>query len=199
MLWWTIIAIMTLQHFTKTGVDSYRLPYAMKVQILINCIYGIDKDFNATEATKFGLLLKVLEGEDVNTLSEYKPILPSLSGNIIFGNSLLGSNNIPDNNTGENVNAYDFGELKFNVVIGNPPYMSSEDMKNLTPLEHTLYPSAYTSAYKQYDKYFLFIERALQLLENNGVLGYIVPSKFMKVGAALKLRDLISNIIILQS
>ena len=60
----------------KTGVDSYRLPYAMKVQILINCIYGIDKDFNATEATKFGLLLKVLEDEDVNTLSEYKPILP---------------------------------------------------------------------------------------------------------------------------
>lgn len=177
----------------KTGVDSYRLPYAMKVQILINCIYGIDKDFNATEATKFGLLLKVLEDEDVNTLSEYKPILPDLSGNIIFGNSLLDSNNIPDNNTGENVNAYDFGELKFNVVIGNPPYMSSEDMKNLTPLEHTLYPSAYTSAYKQYDKYFLFIERALQLLENNGVLGYIVPSKFMKVGAALKLRDLISN------
>lgn len=46
---------------------------------------------------------------------------------------------------------------------------------------------------KQYDKYFLFIERALNLLKPNGYLGYIVPSKFMKVGAAKELRTLIAN------
>lgn len=177
----------------KTGVDSFRLPYSIKVRILTNCIYGVDKDYNATEATKFGLLLKVLEGEDVNSLADYKPILPSLSQNILFGNSLLGSNDVKDNKLVEAINTYDFEDLKFNVIIGNPPYMSSEDMKNLTPLEHPLYPLKYDSAYKQYDKYFLFIERSLQLLKDDGALGYIIPSKFMKVGAALKLRDLISR------
>lgn len=177
----------------RTGIDSFRLPYSMKVRILTSCIYGVDKDYNATEATKFGLLLKVLEGEDVNSLADYKPILPSLSQNIFFGNSLLAPNDVRDGNLIETINTYDFGNLKFDVVIGNPPYMSSEDMKNLTPLEHPLYPSKYDSAYKQYDKYFLFIERGLQLLKDNGVLGYIIPSKFMKVGAALKLRDLISR------
>lgn len=177
----------------RTGIDSFRLPYSMKVRILTSCIYGVDKDYNATEATKFGLLLKVLEGEDVNSLSGHKPILPSLSQNIFFGNSLLESKDVRDNNIRETINTYDFGELKFDVVIGNPPYMSSEDMKNLTPLEHPLYPSKYNSAYKQYDKYFLFIERGLQLLNDDGALGYIIPSKFMKVGAALKLRDLISR------
>lgn len=177
----------------KTGVDSFRLPYSIKVRILTNCIYGVDKDYNATEATKFGLLLKVLEGEDVNSLADYKPILPNLSQNILFGNSLLGSNDVRDNKLVEAINTYDFGELKFNVIIGNPPYMSSEDMKNLTPLEHPLYHLKYDSAYKQYDKYFLFIERGLQLLKDDGALGYIIPSKFMKVGAALKLRDLISK------
>ncbi len=177
----------------KTGVDSFRLPYSIKVRILTNCIYGVDKDYNATEATKFGLLLKVLEGEDVNSLADYKPILPNLSQNILFGNSLLGSNDVRNNKLVEAINTYDFGELKFNVIIGNPPYMSSEDMKNLTPLEHPLYPLKYNSAYKQYDKYFLFIERGLQLLKDDGALGYIIPSKFMKVGAALKLRDLISR------
>jgi len=177
----------------KAGVNGFRLPYSIKVKILTNCIYGVDKDYNATEATKFGLLLKVLEGEDVNSLADYKPILPSLSQNILFGNSLLGSNDVRDNKLVEAINTYDFGDLKFNVVIGNPPYMSSEDMKNLTPLEHPLYPSKYDSAYKQYDKYFLFIERGLQLLKDDGGIGYIIPSKFMKVGAALKLRDLISR------
>lgn len=176
----------------RTGVDSFRVPYAMKIRILTHCIYGVDKDFNATEATKFGLLLKILEGEDVNSLSGYNPILPSLSSNVIFGNSLLESDDVPDNNR-ETVNAYNFGRLRFNVIVGNPPYMSSEDMKNLIPIEYPLYPSKYVSAYKQYDKYFLFIERALQLLTDDGVLGYIIPSKFMKVGAALKLRELISN------
>ena len=177
----------------KAGVNGFRLPYSIKVKILTNCIYGVDKDYNATEATKFGLLLKVLEGEDVNSLADYKPILPSLSQNILFRNSRLGSHEVRDNKLVEAINTYDFGDLKFNVVIGNPPYMSSEDMKNLTPLEYPLYPSKYDSAYKQYDKYFLFIERGLQLLKDDGGIGYIIPSKFMKVGAALKLRDLISR------
>lgn len=177
----------------RTGIDSFRLPYSIKLRILTSCIYGVDKDYNATEATKFGLLLKVLEGEDVDSLVGYKPILPSLSQNIFYGNSLLESKDVNDNSLSETINTYDFVDLKFDVVIGNPPYMSSEDMKNLTPLEHPLYPSKYDSAYKQYDKYFLFIERGLQLLNENGALGYIIPSKFMKVGAALKLRNLIAT------
>lgn len=180
------------EELCRTGIDGFRLPYSMKVKILTNCIFGVDKDYNATEATKFGLLLKVLEDENVNSLSGHKPILPSLSQNIFFGNSLLGTDDVKNTNLRESINTYDFGELKFDVVIGNPPYMSSEDMKNLTPLEHPLYPLKYNSAYKQYDKYFLFIERGLQLLKDDGALGYIIPSKFMKVGAALKLRDLIA-------
>ncbi len=177
----------------RAGVGGFRLPYSIKAKILTNCIYGVDKDYNATEATKFGLLLKVLEGEDVNSLADYKPILPSLSQNIFFGNSLLESNDVSDSKLVVPINPYDFNNLKFDAVVGNPPYMSSEDMKNLTPLEYPLYPAKYDSAYKQYDKYFLFIERGIQLLKNHGVLGYIIPSKFMKVGAALKLRDLISE------
>ena len=106
---------------------------------------------------------------------------------------MLGADDVINATTREIINTYDFGDLKFDVVVGNPPYMSSEDMKNLTPLEHPLYPNKYDSAYKQYDKYFLFIERGLQLLKEDGVLGYIIPSKFMKVGAATKLRDIIAR------
>lgn len=109
------------------GINNYRLPYAIKVRILTHCIFGVDKDYNATEATKFGLLLKLLEGEDVNSLANHKPILPSLSENIFFGNSLLDLADVNNASTREIINTYDFGNLKFDVIVGNPPYMSSED------------------------------------------------------------------------
>ena len=56
------------------------------------------------------------------------------------------------------VNAFDYGTRKFDIIIGNPPYMKTEDIKTFTPLEKPIYESNYKSAYKQYDKYFLFLE-----------------------------------------
>ncbi len=176
----------------QTSIDTYKLPYEIKRKLLGNCIYGVDKDFNAVEACKFGLLLKLLEDEDVNSLSLFHPILPDLSNNIFYGNSLLSTTDVPADDALE-INPFDFGDRTFDLIVGNPPYMKTEDIKAFTPKEKPLYKKEYTSAYKQYDKYFLFIERALNLLKPNGYLGYIIPSKFMKVGAAKELRNLIAN------
>lgn len=178
----------------QTSIDTYKLPYEMKRNLLVNCIYGVDKDFNAVEACKFGLLLKLLEDEDVNSLSLFHPILPDLSNNIFYGNSLLSTTDVPADDALE-INPFDFGDRTFDLIVGNPPYMKIEDIKAFTPKEKSLYEKGnrYKCAYKQYDKYFLFIERALNLLKPDGYLGYIVPSKFMKVGAAKELRNLIAN------
>lgn len=178
----------------QTSIDTYKLPYEMKRNLLVNCIYGVDKDFNAVEACKFGLLLKLLEDEDVNSLSSFHPILPDLSNNIFYGNSLLSTADVPADDAFE-INPFDFGDRTFDLIVGNPPYMKTEDIKTFTPKEKSLYEKGnrYTSAYKQYDKYFLFIERALNLLKPDGYLGYVVPNKFMKVGAAKELRNFIAN------
>lgn len=178
----------------QTSIDTYKLPYEMKRNLLLSCVYGVDKDFNAVEACKFGLLLKLLEDEDVNSLSSFHPILPDLSNNIFYGNSLLSTSDVPKDDALE-VNPFDFNDKVFDLIVGNPPYMKTEDIKAFTPKEKSLYEKGnrYRSAYKQYDKYFLFIERALSLLKPEGYLGYIVPSKFMKVGAARELRNLIAK------
>lgn len=185
-----------LQHdrskLRHTNIDTYKLPFEIKRQLLVNCIFGVDKDFNAVEACKFGLLLKLLEDEDETTLSAFHPILPVLDENIFFGNSLLETSDVPEEES-EMVNPFDFGSLRFDFIVGNPPYMKTEDIKNITPEEYKLYPKKYESAYKQYDKYFLFIQRAMQLLKEGGCMGYIVPSKFMKVGAGRNLRRLITG------
>ena len=176
----------------QTNNNTYKLPFEIKRKVLLNCIYGVDKDYNAVEATKFGLLLKLLESEDVNSIDKTEPVLPDLSENIFFGNSLLNPQQVEKKNQTE-VNPFDFSKLRFDVIVGNPPYMKSEDMKNIIPLELPLYKTNYISAYKQFDKYFLFLEQGLNLLTADGILGYIVPSKFAKVGAGKKLRELLAE------
>lgn len=174
-----------------TSIGTYRLKFEYKRSLLVSCIFGVDKDYNAAEATKFGLLLKLLEDEDVNSVSDAHPILPNLDNNIFWGNSLI-YNDIADENDSEKINPFDFKDKRFDVIVGNPPYMKTEDMKNITPLEFPIYKINYKTAFKQFDKYFLFIERGFKLLKDDGALGFIVPSKFMKVGAGKELRKLIS-------
>jgi len=178
------------QKLIQTSVDTFKLPFEIKKQIIENCIFGVDKDYNAVEACKFGLLLKVLENEENTTIST--PALPNIDDNIHFGNSLIDSSITSAENL-EAINPYDFGDTKFDVILGNPPYMATEHMKQLTPFELPLYKRHFASSYKQFDKYFLFIERGLSLLKDDGYFGYIVPSKFTKVGAGSKLRELLTS------
>jgi methylase of polypeptide subunit release factors len=185
-----------IQHDTsklvQIGENSYRLKYTEKKQLLKNCIYGVDKDFNAAEASKFGLLLKLLENEDSASLINERPILPDLAKNIFYGNSLLSSSDINAKDASD-INPFDFSTMRFDAIIGNPPYLTTEGMNKVTPKELPIYKKKYLSAYKQFDKYIVFIERALSLLKKNGLLGYIVPLKFMKVEAGQELRRLITS------
>lgn len=147
-----------IQHDTSKLVqiseNSYRLKYAIKKKLLTKCIYGVDKDFNASEACKFGLLLKLLEDEDSTSLMREHPVLPKLDTNIFFGNSLFTNSDVSTDDV-EEINPFDFGQLRFDAIIGNPPYLSTEGMKNITPKELPVYKRKYSCAYKQFDKYII--------------------------------------------
>lgn len=174
----------------QTAISTYKLKFETKRQLLTSCIFGVDKDYNAVEACKFGLLLKLLENENYNTIQI--PALPNIDANICFGNSLLDFEKTSAENQ-RDINPYNFGTTKFDVILGNPPYLATKHMKQLTPLELSLYKTYYQSAHKQFDKYFLFIERGLDLLKPTGRFGYIVPNKFTNVGAGKKLREFLAS------
>lgn len=178
-----------LQQLTE---HSFKLKLSVKKDILTKCIYGVDKDFNAVKACSFGLLLKLLEGESKETIEPNTPILPKIDKNILFGNSLIDLTDNVKSTEVLTVNPFNI-EHKFDVIVGNPPYMATEHMKQLTPLELPIYKNKYKSAFKQFDKYFLFVERSMHLLKDNGYLGYILPSKFTKVGAGQGLRKLLAD------
>lgn len=186
-------------YIEETYTNSYKLKYIEKKNILLSCIYGNDIDYQAVEVAKFSLLLKVLENENKESVIEVDPILPSLDLNIINGNSLVDFDMISEE-TDNYMELKPFSwkyinnDSKFDLIIGNPPYVKTEDMINLLPKEEVeIYKNEYYTAYKQFDKYFLFIERALNLLNKNGKLCYIIPNKFMKIGSGKNLRELITK------
>lgn len=64
----------------------------------------------------------------------------------------------------------------FDIVIANPPYVSSKD---LSTNDKDLYKRLYRAADKQFDLYSLFVERGLSLLCKSGVTSYIIPDSII--------------------
>ncbi len=193
------------------------LTTAEKRRILQNNIFGVDLDQNAVEVSKLSLLLKMLENESgaagTQTLmfSAGGRILPDLSCNIKWGNSLIGSDfysgqqmTFFDNEALLRVKPFDwesaegFGEIMaaggFDAVIGNPPYIRIQTMKETAPETVPHYKKNYLSASKgNYDIYVVFVEKGLQLLNAEGLLGFILPHKFFNARYGEPLRGLIAD------
>ncbi|MBD8923185.1 restriction endonuclease subunit M [bacterium] len=184
----------------ETYTNTYKLTYKEKKEILTNCLYGVDIDYQAVEVAKFSLLLKVLENETEETVINENPVLPSLDSNIVNGNSLIDLEMIEDATTDEliNIRPFSFNDInggnKFDLIIGNPPYVKTEDMIKLQDKKEVqAYKSKYYVAYKQFDKYFLFIQRAIDLVKDDGTVCYIVPNKFINNVSGENIRELISE------
>ena len=75
------------------------------------------------------------------------------------------------------------------VVIGNPPYVRQEQIKEPKPTFKQKY-DCYTGTA---DLYVYFFERAFQLLKAGGVLTYISSNKYFRSGYGKKLRHLLSH------
>jgi len=194
------------------GSENYFLAYDIKRFILQNNLFGVDIDPLAVEVTKFSLLLKALENSSLEELEAYQRqthnrILPNLDENIKNGNSLVGISYAQlDPSVYTNIalmtklKMFDwnvgFGNEKFDAVIGNPPYIRVQNMVHYSPEEYAFYKSnlsRYSTAVAEtLDKYYLFIEKGLSLLKENGRLGYIVPHKFMNIKAGAELRELLT-------
>lgn len=191
-----------IDHLVEIGVDLYKLPLQEKKEILCSCIYGIDIDIHAVEVAKFSLLIKLIEDETAPSVMEVVPILPDLSNNIHFGNSLVSNKELSGISKASSqimdIIPFEWNEIncgkRFDVIIGNPPYVNTEGMHTLLPsAEFEVYKKRYNTSYKQFDKYFIFIEQALKKVKETGCVCYIVPNKFFKIGAGEKLRNLIAR------
>ncbi len=67
----------------------------------------------------------------------------------------------------------------FDVVIGNPPYVRIQGLKENYKKESEFYEQNYQAATANYDIYALFIEKAFKLIKKNGNVCFIQPHKFL--------------------
>lgn len=195
---------------------TWRLTLKEKHRILLRCIYGVDIDDQAVEVARFSLLLKLIEDETNESIAALlknhgERALPRLEANIKCGNSLVDHLHFrkfihtPPGSLLTKVNPFDWGdEFKgvmerggFDIIIGNPPYVRIQNMVEYSPEEAAFYQSE-ASGYScgkadSFDKYNLFVERALGLVCKDGIVGYIVPHKFFTIKAGEPLRSLISR------
>jgi hypothetical protein len=197
---------------------DYRLTIDEKRRILTNNIYGVDIDDQAVEIAKLSLTLRLLEGETSETAELFtrggrQRLLPKLETNIKCGNSLIGpdfysdkpESLFVDDDTRYRINAFDwkgpsgFKQIfdthgGFDAVLGNPPYIRIQALKEFNPVEVEYYKGKYHAASKgNYDLYAVFVEQGLNLLNDHGRLGYILPHKFFNAQYGEPLRKLIAD------
>jgi len=156
-------------------------------------LYGVDLDMQAVEIARLNLL--------INTLEE-KGKLPSLDKNIKNGNSLIsGTDEELEKYFGKNFRdkkpfnwEEEFPEVfrqgGFDVIIGNPPYIFARG-GNFPEAEKKYYYDNYKLQKYQINTYLLFIERAYNLLKQNGRLGFIVPNNWLTINTFKNLREFI--------
>lgn len=172
--------------------------------ILKNNIFAVDIDKKACEIAKLNLLLKTIPK---------KQRLDPLKENIKNGNSLISGDK-------EELKKYfnnglfqkkpfnweeQFEEIfkqgGFDIVIGNPPYVFTRGKhfdkgerdyfidKYYKNLETTQKGKARQSG--KINSFSLFILRGIQLLKDNGLLGFIVPNNLLRVTILDNLRKFI--------
>lgn len=137
--------------------------------ILENNLYGVDINEESVEIAKLALWLR--------TAKPHRK-LNSLNNNIKCGNSLISDPAVAGAKAFDWAKEFPqvFAKGGFDVVIGNPPYVTrgiGEDVK-------TFINDNYETAEYQLDLYVCFMEKSVNLISQTGIIGFIVPNSWLK-------------------
>ncbi len=194
-----------IAHTPKGVVEQrdgdWHLTMRHKREILLNCIFGVDIDPQAVEVAQLSLYLKLMEDETTYSARQQQiemgvALLPSLSANIVVGNSLVTLDEHGDLFSIERLKELKslnfkttfsavFARGGFDLVIGNPPYI--KEYVNRHAFDHVR-----TSPYYQgkMDIWYLFACRGIDWLKtDSGQLAFIATNNWVTNFGASKLRE----------
>ena len=168
--------------YSQTQLDNQEvgIPFTKRAKILQENIFGVDLDKQAVEIAQLNLLLKI---------AEKGHRLPLLEKNIKRGNSLIDDESV-DKKAFNWANEYSeiLQQGGFDIIIGNPPYYNIKSTSSLRDLnDYKLLSNGVVNISA------LFVKRAMDLLNENGFLGFIIPKSFAYVESWKPLREYLFN------
>jgi type I restriction-modification system DNA methylase subunit len=182
------------------GTDMAEEVLEAPSHVLKENIFGVDLDPQAVEIAGLNLWIRYMALEKTNLLEKLRhrghDLLPSLANNLKRGNSLIADKAVAGDT------AFDWQKqfpetMKrggFDVVIGNPPYERIQTMMGNAPQAVEFLKANYRSgASGNFDIYVCFIEHGLELLNADGIFGYICPNKFFQSEYGVETRGLLSE------
>jgi type I restriction-modification system DNA methylase subunit len=140
--------------------------------ILERNIYGVDINEESVEIARLSLWLRTAtKGRKLN----------DLSGNIKCGNSLIDDPAVAGAKAfiWEKEFPQVFAKGGFDVVIGNPPYLRVQGLRESFELESQYFEKEFKSATGRFDIYVLFMEQSFGLIAPKGRVSFILPHKFL--------------------
>lgn len=149
--------------------------------ILERNLYGVDINPESVEIAKLSLWLR--------TAQRHRK-LNNLNNNIVCGNSLIDGENVSGSLkpfSWQNAFPQVFERGGFDVIIGNPPYVKLEQIKEAS---QRLEKVGFSTFEKRSDLYVLFVEQGFNLLKPYGKISYIMPNKWLQAGYGKPLRQL---------
>ncbi|TWA26363.1 TaqI restriction endonuclease [Sinorhizobium medicae] len=165
----------------QPGLLTYASPNA-DVEIITNNLFGVDVNAESVEITKLALWLQTAKRDRA---------LESLDGNILHGNSLV-------NDAQFHARPFEWSSAfpqlaadggRFDIVLGNPPYVRMEMLKQIKA--HL--QSRFAVATDRADLYAYFFELGVDLLKPGGRLGFISSSTFFRTGSGKLLRSFLAE------
>ncbi len=150
-------------------------------EIVSKNLYGVDLNPELVEITRLSLWLKTARRDHR---------LQNLEATIRLGNSLIEDRTYTSHPFDWRAAfPHVFERGRFDIVIGNPPYVRMEYIKAIKPYlaEH------YAVVADRADLYAYFYERGIDLLKDGGRLGFISSSTFFRTGSGEPLRKLLSE------
>ena len=81
--------------------------------------------------------------------------------------------------------------MGFDLVVGNPPYISTLDLSKSNTQSKDIYRKTYPNISGLYDIYLLFVLLGLKLKAKNGCFAWIIPNKFLVAKYAKNTLDML--------
>lgn len=85
-------------------------------------------------------------------------------------------------------NSLEIKDMKFNILLGNPPYLGEKNNKSIfQEIRETEFGKKYYEA--RMDYFYFFIEKGIEILEDEGIMAYITTNYWLRADSGKKLRQ----------